>query len=142
MTVLAWESNSRALWEIGHGLGAFITSPGFAALAALVVGILTAVQVSRNRTADTQKHQEILEADRVYRRREQLWSRYIWTAEHPSAVSADVLAEIVKNIRTEAAELDDASLLAVVAEQRKSELNEASTVWRSYRSRRDAESAT
>jgi hypothetical protein len=140
---LAWEAGSNpVLWEIGHGIGAFLTSPGLAALAALAVGWVTTVEVRSTRRTDITKHRESLEADRVHRRREQLWTRYIWVAEHPGSVSADVLAEVVKSIRAEAEELDDASLLAVVGAQRATELSEANERWRNYRSRREPTQGT
>ena len=112
--VLAWESHSWFLDDLGHGLGALLTSPAIAGIAVLLAALIAADQV-RGTRAD----------DRAATRRAELWERFEWIAENHSVLGAAATAEMFVLLETEAKKHDQ-NLAQLIGERRVRTLRQAS----------------
>lgn len=60
--LLAWQSDNAFVYDIGHSLGAFLTSAGFAGTMALIAALVAANQVRKTREQDRSTR----ESDRIH----------------------------------------------------------------------------
>lgn len=112
--IVGWESSSWVWNDFGHATGAFLTSPGAAAVAALIAAGIAAKQVVDTRSDD-----------KTVGRRQELWKRFEWVATHRIDLGAAATARMLVAIENEAKVIDDDNLRTLIAAHRRSTVRQA-----------------
>lgn len=105
---LAWESSTWWWNDLGHGMGAFLTSAGFAGLTAVAAASIAAYQVSKTRSET-----------RAAARRDQLWQRFEWIAANRPDLGAATTAQMLVGLEAVAKSEEDANLVDIIATSRR-----------------------
>lgn len=117
-TVLAWQSSSWLWNDLGHSLGAFLTSAGFGGVAALCAAGIAARQVYRTRQQDLRVSRKA-EADR---HSDQLWTRFEWVVSNRDELGPLTVVEMLLALETDARAHPDQSLEQVLSAHRRNAL--------------------
>lgn len=118
---MAWQWVGNAAWAntLVHGMGSFVTSPGFAGMCAVGAASVAAWQVSKTRALDRQRQQDENTArhrDEHAQRMDQLWGRFEWLIIHIEEVGAERAARMLVALEREAA--PDSQLAMMIRELR------------------------
>ena len=112
-TVLAWGDGVGVWDELGHGIGAFATSPGFAGAAAVIAAYIASRQVRLTRDADERERRDQRTIDQALQRdrhRDQLWARFTWVVEQADTLKFSTRIEMLEAIHEAAHRVNDTSL--------------------------------
>lgn len=94
--VLAWESSNVFVDDVGHSLGALITSPAAAGFAALGAALIGAREVARTRNTDRRAHRS---SDR--------WQRFEWISVDSAGLDAATRLRLIVLLEADARRDDD-----------------------------------
>ncbi|GAA1890497.1 hypothetical protein [Williamsia serinedens] len=124
-TVLAWGDNVGFWDQFGHGLGAFVTSPGVAGLAAVAAAVVAAWQVALTRNKDERARQQQRKdeesaraVDAAAQRQSQLWERFTWVINQAATQNIDTVVALLEVVEQVARAENDAALIQLIEQQR------------------------
>lgn len=114
-TVVAWESDCWLVNDLGHSVGAFLTSSGAAGVAAVLAAFVAAKQVYRNRVEDKRANRK-QEDDR---HSERLWTRFAWIAANRADLGPVATAQMLTALDNSAKDHPDQSLQQLLSVHRR-----------------------
>ncbi|EHB48812.1 hypothetical protein MycrhDRAFT_5653 [Mycolicibacterium rhodesiae JS60] len=117
-TVLAWQSTNWLWNDIGHSLGAFLTSSGFGGVAAVTAAGIAAWQVYRTRNQDL----AVTRKEEADRHSDQLWTRFEWVVSNREELGPLTVVEMLLALESDARNHPDQSLEQVLSAHRRNAL--------------------